>query len=44
MDLLASLDCLGTIVTAAGEDADFVSRFFAPEAGIPEDPVTGSAG
>jgi len=35
------------IVTAAGHgsegDADFVSRFFAPNAGIPEDPVTGSA-
>ncbi|HZO84409.1 MAG TPA: PhzF family phenazine biosynthesis protein, partial [Verrucomicrobiae bacterium] len=31
------------IVTAPGKDADFVSRFFAPRAGIPEDPVTGSA-
>ena len=31
------------IVTAPGEKADFVSRFFAPNAGIPEDPVTGSA-
>jgi PhzF family phenazine biosynthesis protein len=31
------------IVTAPGDDADFVSRFFAPKAGIPEDPVTGSA-
>ena len=31
------------IVTAAGRDCDFVSRFFAPAAGIPEDPVTGSA-
>ena len=43
MDLLAQLDCLGVIVTARGEDADFVSRFFAPRAGVPEDPVTGSA-
>jgi PhzF family phenazine biosynthesis protein len=43
MALLAQLDCLGIIVTARGEDADFVSRFFAPRAGIPEDPVTGSA-
>jgi predicted PhzF superfamily epimerase YddE/YHI9 len=43
MALLARLDCLGVIVTARGEDADFVSRFFAPRAGIPEDPVTGSA-
>lgn len=31
------------IVTAPGRDADFVSRFFAPGVGIPEDPVTGSA-
>ncbi|HTD92347.1 MAG TPA: PhzF family phenazine biosynthesis protein, partial [Chitinophagaceae bacterium] len=31
------------IVTAAGRDVDFVSRFFAPSAGIDEDPVTGSA-
>jgi predicted PhzF superfamily epimerase YddE/YHI9 len=31
------------IVTAPGSDCDFVSRFFAPSAGVPEDPVTGSA-
>lgn len=31
------------IITAAGNDVDFVSRFFAPAAGIDEDPVTGSA-
>jgi PhzF family phenazine biosynthesis protein len=31
------------IVTAPGDDCDFVSRFFAPDAGIAEDPVTGSA-
>ncbi len=31
------------IVTAPGSDCDFVSRFFAPTAGVPEDPVTGSA-
>jgi predicted PhzF superfamily epimerase YddE/YHI9 len=37
------LDCLGIIATAPGEDCDFVSRFFAPRAGVPEDPVTGSA-
>jgi predicted PhzF superfamily epimerase YddE/YHI9 len=30
-------------VTARGDQADFVSRFFAPAAGVPEDPVTGSA-
>jgi len=34
---------MATIVTAPGEEADFVSRFFAPKAGIAEDPVTGSA-
>jgi predicted PhzF superfamily epimerase YddE/YHI9 len=33
----------GLIATAPGRDCDFVSRFFAPAAGIPEDPVTGSA-
>ncbi len=33
----------GLIITAPGEDCDFVSRYFAPHAGIPEDPVTGSA-
>ncbi len=40
---LALLDCLGIIVTAEGKESDFVSRFFAPHAGINEDPVTGSA-
>lgn len=43
MILLAALDCLGTIVTAPGDGVDFVSRFFAPKVGVPEDPVTGSA-
>lgn len=43
MDLLATLDRKGVIVTAAGEDVDFVSRFFAPALGIAEDPVTGAA-
>ena len=33
----------GVIVTAPGRDCDFVSRFFAPLLGVPEDPVTGSA-
>ena len=32
----------GVIVTAAGSDCDFVSRFFAPNVGVDEDPVTGS--
>jgi PhzF family phenazine biosynthesis protein len=33
----------GVIVTAPGDQVDFVSRFFAPQSGIDEDPVTGSA-
>ncbi|MDO8811594.1 MAG: PhzF family phenazine biosynthesis protein [Gallionella sp.] len=41
--LLSQLDLRGVIVTARGTDVDFVSRFFAPKYGIPEDPVTGSA-
>jgi PhzF family phenazine biosynthesis protein len=42
---LAGIKVRGTIVTApaAGPGADFVSRFFAPAVGVPEDPVTGSA-
>jgi len=36
-------DSFGTIITAEGSDCDFVSRFFAPNAGIDEDPVTGRA-
>ena len=43
MVALARLDCLGVIITAPGKSCDFVSRFFAPGAGVPEDPVTGSA-
>ncbi len=43
MDALSRVDSLGIIATAPGEGADFVSRFFAPRAGVPEDPVTGSA-
>jgi len=40
--LLGTIDAK-VIVTARGEDCDFVSRFFAPTDGVPEDPVTGSA-
>jgi predicted PhzF superfamily epimerase YddE/YHI9 len=41
---LAKVDCWAAIVTAPGENGiDFVSRFFAPAQGVPEDPVTGSA-
>ena len=43
MARLAELDAFGVIVTAPGSGHDFVSRFFAPKAGVPEDPVTGSA-
>lgn len=44
MSRLAHLDRPGVIVTAAGEAGyDFVSRYFAPRKGIPEDPVTGAA-
>lgn len=41
--LLTQLDLRGVCVTAPGLATDFVSRFFAPKYGIPEDPVTGSA-
>lgn len=40
---LAAIEGRGVIVTAPGTDCDFVSRFFAPSYGVPEDPVTGSA-
>jgi PhzF family phenazine biosynthesis protein len=40
---VAALETRGIIATAPGEACDFVSRFFAPKFGIPEDPVTGSA-
>ncbi|NNF18356.1 MAG: PhzF family phenazine biosynthesis protein, partial [Flavobacteriaceae bacterium] len=39
---LSKLDGRGIIVSAPGVDCDFVSRFFAPQSGINEDPVTGS--
>ena len=41
-EVLTQLNSRGVIATAPGKDCDFVSRFFAPGAGIPEDPVTGS--
>ena len=43
MTLLSKLDKFGVIITARGKVADFVSRFFVPGEGIPEDPVTGSS-
>lgn len=44
-DMIRNLDVRGVIVTAQSDDEsiDFVSRFFAPAVGVPEDPVTGSA-
>lgn len=45
-NLLSQIDkdiAFGVIVTAEGENSDFVSRFFAPNAGVLEDPVTGSS-
>ena len=42
--VLRKLDLWGLIATAPGDEGyDFVSRFFAPDKGVPEDPVTGSA-
>ncbi|MGH7730639.1 MAG: PhzF family phenazine biosynthesis protein [Candidatus Eiseniibacteriota bacterium] len=42
-DGIRALGVFGVIATAPGREADFVSRFFAPLMGVPEDPVTGSA-
>ncbi|MFH1159613.1 MAG: PhzF family phenazine biosynthesis protein [bacterium] len=41
--LLGKVAARGIIVTAPGKKVDFVSRFFAPQVGVHEDPVTGSA-
>lgn len=43
MDKLGEVDAFAVIATAPGCEADFVSRFFGPRVGVPEDPVTGSA-
>jgi PhzF family phenazine biosynthesis protein len=43
LQALERVECRGVIVTARGDECDFVSRFFGPRVGIPEDPVTGSA-
>jgi PhzF family phenazine biosynthesis protein len=42
-EALRRVDTHAVIVTAKGDTSDFVSRFFAPDFGVPEDPVTGSA-
>jgi PhzF family phenazine biosynthesis protein len=41
--IINKLNARGLIISAPGEEVDFVSRFFAPQTGVPEDPVTGSA-
>ncbi len=41
--MLSEVEARGVIVTAPGDKVDFVSRFFAPQSGVDEDPVTGSA-
>ena len=43
MAAMAELPQRGVIATARARDVDFVSRFFGPKVGVPEDPVTGSA-
>ncbi|MDD4971647.1 MAG: PhzF family phenazine biosynthesis protein, partial [Paludibacter sp.] len=43
MDNIAKIPARGVIITAPGNEVDFVSRFFAPQSGVIEDPVTGSA-
>lgn len=43
LSVIEKLDARGLIVTAKGNDCDFVSRFFGPQVGVDEDPVTGSA-
>lgn len=43
LSVIKTIDTRGVIVTAPGDDVDFVSRFFSPQNGIDEDPVTGSA-
>jgi predicted PhzF superfamily epimerase YddE/YHI9 len=42
-DRIRALEVFGLIVTAPGDEVDFVSRFFAPLQGVPEDPATGSS-
>ena len=43
LSVIEKLDARGLIVTAKGKGCDFVSRFFGPQVGVNEDPVTGSA-
>lgn len=41
--MIEKLDSRGLAITACGKKADFVSRWFGPQVGVNEDPVTGSA-
>ena len=41
--LIEAMDSRGLIITAKGEEVDFVSRWYGPQTGINEDPATGSA-
>jgi PhzF family phenazine biosynthesis protein len=43
LSAISKLDKQGVIITAKGDEVDFVSRYFGPQCGIDEDPVTGSA-
>lgn len=43
LDKISKMNAIGVIVTAKGDEVDFVSRCFAPQSGINEDPATGSA-
>lgn len=43
IDKISRIKARGVIITAPGKNSDFVSRFFAPQSGVNEDPVTGSA-
>jgi PhzF family phenazine biosynthesis protein len=43
LDRISKLQARGVIITARGDTVDFVSRFFGPQCGVDEDPVTGSA-
>lgn len=43
IDALRALESRGVIISAVGDDCDFVARFFGPNVGVAEDPVTGSA-
>ena len=43
LNLIKAVGGRGVIISATGDEVDFISRFFAPQVGVDEDPVTGSA-